>query len=341
MSVALHCFQHDFGKSPFHTPQIHLQSLRTYRVGCDPWGYRDSGHCVVFHVDSSAYQPPENDSLINIPLSTEKGDEYTPRHGDIIDFDGARGSSYYFLEQDSPLSNSFRVHRGMTEYGYWVPPHFSDAPFLYYSDTESFVRVMWEVTGRVSTSAEVREYFHKLTAAQRQKPSVGEEPKRMSDLVFLFHPVKGYEDLAELLPGSLSVSVALKEAERERVARVLPRRREWMIAFTSSLLAVCLALPRGVSTLIARYLILGSPSPSPSLSSSYSASKSHRLGLSKAEIDQLRYESVYDAKERGTLVFPKESFVSLSEEAKAAYRDSMMKYPRAGWHAMASFFVAH
>ena len=60
------------------------------------------------------------------------------RHGDIIDFEGYRGVGSYVVEPVDEECSDYYCWKTIEEFGYGVPPPFSDAPENYYRNTGIF-----------------------------------------------------------------------------------------------------------------------------------------------------------------------------------------------------------
>ena len=129
----------------------------SFRFGVNPWQYASVGACRQIDADDQPEEEggemeerEEGGSEAEDPGTAPSMKPFRPRswvagpqHGDVIDTMGYRGCGLSVLELLNPFTRSFAEHKTWEEYGYTVPPAFSDAPLGYFAHTGATSRLIY------------------------------------------------------------------------------------------------------------------------------------------------------------------------------------------------------
>jgi hypothetical protein len=119
-----------------------------FRLGVSPWSYNSArGWCFRYDLtreeDDREPQEQEESRPKQVEPFVPRPSVADPQHGDVTDNMDYRGCGVHVLELLDPFAKKFLQHKTWEEYGYTVPPAFSDAPLHYFGGTGATSRLVY------------------------------------------------------------------------------------------------------------------------------------------------------------------------------------------------------
>ncbi len=122
-----------------------------FLFGVSPWSYSSIGACKSFDIKQEVHNEQDDERKeqdeqfwrVRVNRFHPHPDVVNPQHGDVVDTMGYRGCGTSVLELLNPFTRSFGSHKTWEEYGYTVPPAFSDAPLRYFENTGATSRLIY------------------------------------------------------------------------------------------------------------------------------------------------------------------------------------------------------